>query len=151
VRTSAFLAPGARRPRCRADRPVRHARAESLVLRICAVLLAPTEDAFDHRPARLRHAVTLVPRGASVDGAAAALAGRGDAVVLRHMRRDVGGAQVGHMIGGIVGLVFACRDAGGLSRHGRRRSLFPTLITAFVAKIRSLIRTSRFGSRLGAP
>ena len=34
-----------------------------------AVLLAPTEDAFDHRAARLRHAVAFVPRGASVDGA----------------------------------------------------------------------------------
>jgi hypothetical protein len=34
-----------------------------------AVLLAPAEDAFGHRPAGLRHAVALVPRGASVDGA----------------------------------------------------------------------------------
>ena len=40
-----------------------------------AVLLAPAEDAFGHRPARLRHAVALVPRGASVDGALARLAG----------------------------------------------------------------------------
>ncbi len=28
-----------------------------------AVLLAPAEDAFGHRPARLRHAVAFVPRG----------------------------------------------------------------------------------------
>ncbi len=46
-----------------------------------AMLFAPAEDAFGHRPARLRHAVAFVPRGASVDGALAALAGRGDAVV----------------------------------------------------------------------
>ena len=41
----------------------------------CTVLFAPAEDAFGHRPARLRDAVALVPRGASVDGAAATLAG----------------------------------------------------------------------------
>ncbi len=40
-----------------------------------AVLLAPAEDAFGHRPARLRNAVAFVPRGASIDGALAALAG----------------------------------------------------------------------------
>src|ERR1017187_4380444 len=28
------------------------------------VLLAPTEDAFDHRAARLRHAIAFVPRAA---------------------------------------------------------------------------------------
>ena len=39
-----------------------------------AVLLAPAEDAFGHRPARLRHAIALVPRGPSVDGAPATLA-----------------------------------------------------------------------------
>src|ERR1700746_19438 len=76
-----------------------------------AVLLAPTEDAFGHRPARLRHAVAFVPRGASVDGALPALAGCGAAVVLRHMRRDIDGAQLGHMIGGVIGLVFSYRDA----------------------------------------
>ena len=47
-----------------------------------AVLLAPTEDAFDHGAARLRHAVALVPRGASVDGALAAFAGFGNAATL---------------------------------------------------------------------
>src|SRR5215475_11502018 len=41
----------------------------------CTVLFAPAEDAFGHRPARLRDAIALVPRGASVDGAAATLAG----------------------------------------------------------------------------
>src|SRR5207244_13199971 len=39
----------------------------------CTVLFAPAEDAFGHRPARLRDAVASVPRGASVDGAAATL------------------------------------------------------------------------------
>src|ERR1700738_377005 len=69
-----------------------------------AVLLAPAEDAFDHRPARLRHAIAFVPRGACVDGALATLAGCGDAVVLRHMRRDVDGAQTGHMVSRVIGL-----------------------------------------------
>ena len=31
------------------------------------VLLTPTKDALDHRAARLRHAITLVPRGALVE------------------------------------------------------------------------------------
>ena len=47
-------------------------------------------------------AVALVPRGRSIDGALAALAGCGAAVVLCHMRRDVEGAQIGHMIGGVI-------------------------------------------------
>src|ERR1700736_6053614 len=72
-----------------------------------AVLLAPAEDAFDHRPAGLRHAIAFVPRGASVDGALTTLAGCGDAVVLRHMRRDVDGAQMGHMVSRVIGLIFA--------------------------------------------
>src|SRR3977135_117064 len=76
-----------------------------------AVLLAPAEDAFDHRPARLRHAIAFVPRGACVDGALATLAGCGDAVVLRHMWRDVDGAQTGHMVSRVIGLIFAHRDA----------------------------------------
>src|SRR6516225_9860467 len=49
--------------------------AAVLGLTHCTVLFAPAEDAFGHRPARLRDAVALVPRGASVDGAAATLAG----------------------------------------------------------------------------
>src|SRR3990172_3273204 len=77
----------------------------------CAVLLAPAEDAFDHGAARLRHAIALIPRGAFVDGAATALAGFGRAIVLRHMRCDVAGAKLGHMIGRVIGLVFAGRDA----------------------------------------
>src|SRR6185312_15885680 len=76
-----------------------------------AVLLAPAEDAFDHRPTRLRHAIAFVPRGASVDGAPTTLAGCGNAVVLRHMRRNIDGAQVGHMVSRVIGLIFAHRDA----------------------------------------
>ena len=71
------------------------------------VLLAPTEDALDHRPARLRHAVPRMPRGSFVDGAVAVLAGFGDRLVLRHMRCHVDGAKIGDMIGGIVRLTSA--------------------------------------------
>src|SRR5450756_2726618 len=75
------------------------------------VLLAPTEDAFDHRAARLRHTIALVPRGASVDGALAAFAGLGEAIVLRHMRCDVPGAKIGHMIGRVISFVLTGRNA----------------------------------------
>lgn len=75
------------------------------------VLLTPTEDAFDHCAARLRYSVAFVPRGASVDGALAASAGFGNAIVLRHMRGDVPGAKIGHMIGRVIGLVLTGRDA----------------------------------------
>src|SRR5215203_5776128 len=54
-----------------------------------AVLLAPTEDAFDYRATRLRHAIADMLRGASVDGALSPLAGLGRTIVLRHMRCDV--------------------------------------------------------------
>ncbi len=54
------------------------------------VLLTPTEDAFDHCAARLRYSVAFVP----VDGALAASAGFGNAIVLRHMRCDVPGAKI---------------------------------------------------------
>jgi len=70
-----------------------------------AVLLAPAEDAFDHRAPPLRQAVARVACGALVDSAMAPFAGLGFGVVPRHMRRDVGGAQIGDMIGGVVGLV----------------------------------------------
>src|SRR6266436_5414513 len=66
-----------------------------------AVLLAPAEDAFDHRPTRLRHAIAFVPRGASVDG-----------------------AQVGHMVSRVIGLIFAYRDAAaGLPGFGLEHGL----------------------------
>ncbi len=71
------------------------------------VLLTPTEDAFDHCAARLRYSVAFVP----VDGALAASAGFGNAIVLRHMRGDVPGAKIGHMIGRVIGLVLTGRDA----------------------------------------
>ena len=69
-----------------------------------AVLLAPTEDAFDHRAARLRHAIAFVPRDAFVDSALAIFAGLGDTVVLRHVRCDVAGTKIGHMIGRVIGV-----------------------------------------------
>src|SRR4249920_2409080 len=66
-----------------------------------AVLLAPAKDAFDHRPARLRHAIALVPRGASVDG-----------------------AQMGHMVSRVISLIFAHRDAAaGLLGFGLEHDL----------------------------
>lgn len=52
-----------------------------------------------------------MPRGSFIDGAVAGLAGFGDGLVLRHMRCDVDGAKIGHMIGGIVRLVLTGRDA----------------------------------------
>ena len=58
-----------------------------------SVLLALAEDALDLGAARLRHAIALVPRGAAVDGAGSGLAGFGDAIVLRHMRRHVEGSK----------------------------------------------------------
>src|ERR1700691_1419241 len=83
------------------------------------VLLAPAEDAFDHRAARLRHAIAFVSRGAFIDSAATALAGFGRAIVLRHMRCDVAGAKIGHMIGRVIGLVRTGRDAATNSfAHG---------------------------------
>src|SRR5215212_8159623 len=90
-----------------------------------AVLLAPTEYAFDHRAARLRHAIAIMLRGASVDGAFPSLAGLGRTIVLRHMRCDVAGAKIGHMIGRVIGLVLAGGDpaAGGFApglEHGLR-------------------------------
>src|SRR5690242_19699065 len=42
-----------------------------------AVLLAPAEDAFDHRPARLRHAIAMMARGPCVDSAPAVNRRRG--------------------------------------------------------------------------
>jgi hypothetical protein len=46
------------------------------------VLLAPTEDAFDHGAARLRHSIAFILRGAFVDGALATFAVFGGAIVL---------------------------------------------------------------------
>src|SRR5580693_8638330 len=70
-----------------------------------------------------------MPRGSFVDGAVAGLAGYGDGLVLRHMRCDVDGAKIGHMIGRIIRLVLADRDAvaGGFAsglQHDLRGSAF---------------------------
>ena len=94
-----------------------------------SMLLAPSENALDHRPARLRHAIPRMPRGSFVDGAVAGLAGFGDGLVLRHMRRHADGAKIGDMIGGIVRLVFTGRDAAARSfasrlQHGLRGAAF---------------------------
>lgn len=70
-----------------------------------------------------------MPRGAFVDGAVADLAGFGDGLVLCHMRRHADGAKIGHVIGGIVGLVLSGRDAAACSfasrlQHGLRSPAF---------------------------
>src|SRR5580698_7298802 len=76
-----------------------------------AVLLAPTEDAFDHCPASLGNCVTGMARRTCVDRACAPLACLCQAVVLRHMRRDVYLAQGLDVVGGVVSFVFARCDA----------------------------------------
>src|SRR5690349_24281315 len=98
-----------------------------------AVLLAPTENALDHRPARLRHAITLMTGRSFIDGTGAGLAGFGYRLVLRHMRRHVDGAKIGHVIGRIVRLVLSDRDAAacGLAsrlHHDLRGSSFSSAI-----------------------
>ena len=94
-----------------------------------AMLLAPSENALDHGPARLRHAVPRMPRGPFVDGAAAVLAGFGDGLILCHMRRHADGTKIGDMVGGIVCLVLTGRDAAGCGfasrlQHGLRSPAF---------------------------
>ena len=65
-----------------------------------------------------------MPRGASVDGALTTLTGCGDAVVLRHMRRNVDGAQMGHMVSRVIGLIFAhCDAVAGLLGFGLEHDL----------------------------
>ncbi len=49
----------------------------------------------------------------------AGLAGFGDGLVLRHMRRHVDGAKIGHMISRVVRLVLADRDAAAGSFASR--------------------------------
>ena len=111
------------------------ARPRCLVLRIVLVLLAPAENAFDHRPARLRHTVAFMPRGASVDGALTTLTGCGDAVALRHMRRNVDGAQMGHMVSRVIGLIFAhCDAVAGLLGFGLEHDLRSAALGSAVGK-----------------
>lgn len=66
------------------------------------MLLAPAEDAFGHFAAGLRDVVADVTGSARIDRAAASLAGLGQAVVLRNMRRDPYPAQCRHVIAGII-------------------------------------------------
>jgi len=77
----------------------------------CAMLFTPAEDAFDHFAPFQRHRVALMSCGPAVDGAATALAGFGDCVVSCHMRRNPVRAQIGDVIGGIIGLVLGSGDA----------------------------------------
>src|SRR5437016_2626779 len=53
-----------------------------------AMLLAPAEDAFGHLSTSLGDLVADVASGARIDRAPAALAGLGEAIVLRNMRCD---------------------------------------------------------------
>src|SRR5882672_2215353 len=99
-----------------------------------AMLLAPSENALDHRPARLRHAVPLMPRGSFVDGAVAVLAGFGDSLVLCHMRRHADGAKIGDMIGGIVRLALTGRDAAA---------------GGFASRLQRGLRSPAFGGAIG--
>ena len=75
----------------------------------CPVLLAPTEDAFDHGTTCLRHAVAVVPGGSSVDSALASV--RIGDVVLGHVWRDIQRAELGDVVSGVIGLVLADGDA----------------------------------------
>src|SRR6202045_2137270 len=76
-----------------------------------AVLLAPTENAFDRPAALLRQAITCMACGAAIDRASSPLAGLGRALVLRHMRCDIDGTQGRDMIPRVIGLVGARREA----------------------------------------
>ena len=76
-----------------------------------AVLLAPTENAFDRLAALLRQAITCMACGAAIDRASSQLAGLGRALVLRHMRCDIDGPQGLDMIPRVLGLAGGRRDA----------------------------------------
>jgi hypothetical protein len=78
-----------------------------------AVLLAPSEDALDHCPARLGDAVADVAGGALVDGAGAPLAGLGQGVVLGDVRRDIEATQGDDVVAAVIGLILADRGCGG--------------------------------------
>ncbi len=100
----------------------------------------------------VRHAVALVPRGAAVDGAVATLAGRSDGLVLRHMRRNVDGAQIGDMIGAVISFVFAHRDAAagfpdcGLEHRLRSAAVSSIRVTRLTVR-QELALLGRAGSR----
>jgi hypothetical protein len=67
-------------------------------------------------------------RGSLIDGAAAAPA---DGIVLRHMRRDLYGAQICDMIGRVLGFVHAGGDAAA--------DLFGVALSIFSAARRSAV------------
>src|ERR1700689_1351038 len=75
-----------------------------------------------------------MPRGSFIDGAVAGLAGYGDSLVLRHMRCDVDGAKIGHMIGRVVRLVLADRDA---------------VAGSFASRLQHDLRGTAFGGAIG--
>src|SRR5664279_1732368 len=75
-----------------------------------------------------------MPRGSLVDGAVAGLAGFGDGLVLRYVRCHVDGAKIGHMIGRIVRLVLAGRDA---------------VAGSFASRLQHILRGSAFGGAIG--
>ena len=86
-------------------------RASMFSLAHCAVLLAPAEDAFGHFAAGLGDLVADVAGRARIDRTPAPLAGLGEAVILRNMRRDVHPAQRRNVIAGVVCFVLADGDA----------------------------------------
>jgi hypothetical protein len=71
------------------------ADAKMFGLAHAAVPLALSEDALDHRAARLRTTVTLMSSGTGVHGAASGLADFGHGIVSGHMWGDVEGARIG--------------------------------------------------------
>src|SRR5262249_19108419 len=75
------------------------------------MLLAPAEDAFGHFATGLRDLVADAAGRARFDRTPAPLAGLGEAVVLRNMRRDAHPAQRRNVIAGVVGFVLADCDA----------------------------------------
>src|SRR5262245_17066518 len=75
-----------------------------------------------------------MPGSSFVDGAVAVLAGFGDGLVLRHMRRHADGAKIGDMIGGIVRLVLTDRDAAA---------------SGFASRLQHGLRSPAFGAPIG--
>src|SRR6201981_485350 len=76
-----------------------------------AVLLAPAEDALGHLSAGLRDLIADVTGGARIDRAPAPLAGLGEAVVLRDVRRHADLAQRRNVVAGVVSLFLTDGDA----------------------------------------
>src|SRR5512133_2764485 len=98
------------------------------------MLLAPPDNALEHRPARVRPAVPWMPCGSRVDGAVTVFAGFGDSLVLRHMRRHADGTKIGDVIGRIVRLVLTGRDAAACG---------------FASRLQHDLRSPAFGDAIG--